>query len=151
MGFWSKLRGTVETLFQLGIGGPQIKSSSGSIEARNNGDSAFAIVRVADPVGTNDALNLGFHENVDSLVHNLSETCYTELTRDGSNRVTDVVVWTTPSKVTKVREMNITRTSGRVSQVVLKQYDSSGTLVQTLTKVIARSGGRVSTITDTET
>lgn len=151
MSLWIKIKGTVETLFQIGASGPQVKNNSGVIEARNSTDTAFAVLRVADPVGANDALTLGSHDTLDTLAHNLSETCYTELTRDGSNRVTDVITWTTPAKTTKVREMNITRTSGRISQVVLKQYDGSGVLIQTLTRVIARSGGRISTITDTET
>ena len=44
------LSGSVE----LSKGGAIIKNSSGVIEGRNNGDSAYAIVRGADPVGNND-------------------------------------------------------------------------------------------------
>lgn len=54
MSLWSKIRGTVETIFQIGLGGPQIKNNSGVVEARNAADSAYAIVRGATPVGNND-------------------------------------------------------------------------------------------------
>lgn len=54
MSLWSKIRGTIETIFQIGLGGPQLKNNSSVIEARNSGDSAFAIVRGATPVGASD-------------------------------------------------------------------------------------------------
>jgi hypothetical protein len=54
MSLWSKIRGTIETAFQLGLGGPNLKNNAGAIEARNAGDSAFAVVRGALPVGDND-------------------------------------------------------------------------------------------------
>lgn len=54
MSLWSKIRGTVETIFQLGLGGPQLKNNAGVIEARNAGDSAFAVARGASPVADND-------------------------------------------------------------------------------------------------
>jgi pyridoxal/pyridoxine/pyridoxamine kinase len=41
---------------ELGDGGVRIKSNSGVLEARNNADGAFAIVRGADPVGDNDVI-----------------------------------------------------------------------------------------------
>jgi len=54
MSFYSKLRGTIETIFQIGLGGPQLKANAGTIEHRNATDAAFAIARGADPVGVND-------------------------------------------------------------------------------------------------
>lgn len=58
MSLWSKIRGTAETIFQLGLGGPQIKNNAGALEGRNAADVAFAILRTADPVGLDDAVNL---------------------------------------------------------------------------------------------
>ncbi len=56
MSLFSKLRGTIETLFSIGLGGPNLKKSSGSaLDVRDSGDAAFANVRVAAPVGANDA------------------------------------------------------------------------------------------------
>jgi hypothetical protein len=54
MSLWSKIRGTVETLFQIGLQGPQLKNNSGAIESRNATDTGFAIARGATPVGAND-------------------------------------------------------------------------------------------------
>lgn len=54
MSVFSKLRGTIETIFQIGLGGPQLKNSSGVVEARNSVDAAYAIVRGATPVGADD-------------------------------------------------------------------------------------------------
>lgn len=54
MSVYSKIRGTIETIFQLGLGGPNLKASSGAVEARNAGDSTYAIVRGLSPVGNND-------------------------------------------------------------------------------------------------
>jgi hypothetical protein len=55
MSFLSKIRGTVETLFQLGLGGPQLKANGAAIEARDATDAAFVVVRVATPVANEDA------------------------------------------------------------------------------------------------
>jgi len=49
MSLWSKIRGTAESLFQLGLGGPQLKSNAGVVEHRDAADSAFVISRGADP------------------------------------------------------------------------------------------------------
>lgn len=54
MSVFSKIRGTIETIFQIGNAGPQLKNNSGVIEARNSGDSGFVVVRGAAPVGDND-------------------------------------------------------------------------------------------------
>lgn len=58
MSFYSKIRGTIETILQLGLGGPQLKNNSGVIEARNATDAGFVVGRGADPVAANDWVNL---------------------------------------------------------------------------------------------
>lgn len=144
--------GTILSIFQIGKTGPNLKDSSGALEVRNDTDTSYATVRAAsDLTNTNNAVTVASHEIIDSLVHNLAETCHVVVTRDGSNRVTDVVVWTDNTLTTKVRETNITRTSGRVSQTVVKQYNGVGSLVQTVTSVYTRVGGRISTVAVTET
>jgi hypothetical protein len=47
MSLYSKVRGTFETLFQLGKGGPQLKNNSGTVLFRNSADSAYANVGAA--------------------------------------------------------------------------------------------------------
>lgn len=60
MSFWSKIRGTYETLFQIGKAGPQLKNNGGIIEHRNAADSAYVITRGLDPVGNNDLVTLSY-------------------------------------------------------------------------------------------
>lgn len=60
---WAKIRGTIETLFQVGLGGPQLKNNGGALESRNATDSAFAIARALDPAAANDLVTLGFLQN----------------------------------------------------------------------------------------
>lgn len=42
---------------ELGKGGAKLKNNSGAIEVRNNGDTVFAILRAADPIGLDDVVN----------------------------------------------------------------------------------------------
>lgn len=61
LGDWlPKLRGTMSSLFQLGKAGPNIRNNGGAIEARNNANSAFALLRALDPVAANDLVTLGY-------------------------------------------------------------------------------------------
>jgi hypothetical protein len=89
------------------------------------------------------------HEVIDSLVHELAETSYLEVTRS-AGQVTDVIVWETAAKLKKIRETNVTRTAGQASVVVEKQYDGAGVLKQTLTHTITRSSGQVASIATVE-
>jgi len=54
MSYRRKIIGTIENIFQLGLGGPNWKNNSGIIEARDAGDTAFAIVRGLTPSNDND-------------------------------------------------------------------------------------------------
>lgn len=54
MSLWEKLRGTLETIFQIGLSGPQLKNNAGAIEVRNSTDTGFAIARGATAVSGND-------------------------------------------------------------------------------------------------
>ena len=90
------------------------------------------------------------HELLDTIVHALNETCFEEITRTGG-KITDVVWYTTDAKTTKVREINLTRSGGKVSVIVCKQYNAAGALLQTLTGTTTRTSGRVSSIDWVET
>jgi hypothetical protein len=106
-------------------------------------------VGVLDPRSGGGGITEGQHEILDSLVHDLAESCYTEIERSGG-KVAAVRTWTTAAKIMKVREVEITRTDGKVSSAVEKQYDAAGVLVQTLTHTIARTGGKVSSVSTAE-
>ena len=47
MGVFRNLLGTSLSKFQIGVGGPQFKNNSGSMEVRNAADSAYALIRSA--------------------------------------------------------------------------------------------------------
>lgn len=93
----------------------------------------------------------GEHEDLDTLVHEIAETCYMELTRS-SGKVVNITYWTDSGKTTKVRETVITRSAGKVSQVVETQFDAAGTAItgQTITLDITRTGGKIASIDLTE-
>jgi hypothetical protein len=64
MSLWSKIVGTIETTFQIGLGGPKIKNNSSVLEARNAADSGYVVVRGATPVGDSDLTTKLFVDTV---------------------------------------------------------------------------------------
>ncbi len=68
MSLWSKIRGTIESAFQLGLNGPQWKANAGNIEARNATDAAFVIVRGATPVAANDLVTKAYADSGSVIV-----------------------------------------------------------------------------------
>jgi hypothetical protein len=64
MSLWSKIRGTQELLFQLGLGGPNLKNNAGAVEARNAGDTGFVVARGASPVGDNDLVTKAYADTL---------------------------------------------------------------------------------------
>lgn len=62
MTLWSKFRGTAETLWQIGLAGPQWKNNTGVLEATNAANNALVIVRGLDPVGLTDLVTLGANQ-----------------------------------------------------------------------------------------
>jgi len=91
------------------------------------------------------------HEDIDSLVHGLSEDSFTEVIRNSEQKVTEVKVLT-GAEGTNVRQIEITRDpQGKVIQTIEKQFDVAGALIQTLTTDITRdSSGKVISIDATE-
>jgi hypothetical protein len=106
-------------------------------------DNTYGAVDLLASAG--GGISEGQHELLDTLTHDLAETCYQEFTRSGG-RVTEIIFWETSSKLKKVREILITRAAGRVSVITVKQYDGTGTLKNTLTGTITRTAGKVSSI-----
>jgi len=100
--------------------------------------------------GGSGGITEGQHELLDTLVHNLSETCYQEILRS-AGKVSQVIVWTDDGKTTKVRQMDLTRSGGKVSQITLIQYDGGGSVKQTLVGSLNRTDGKVTSIDWVET
>lgn len=89
------------------------------------------------------------HNNLDQLVHNLAESSYSELTYSG-DKVTQLTVWQSSSKNTKVRQLEVKYNGDKVSQTMLRQYDGSGVEVETLTEDYTYSGDQITSITTTK-
>jgi hypothetical protein len=66
---WQKLRGTSETLLQLGLGGPQWKANANVLEGRNFDDTRFVVVRGNDPATPDDLTTKRY---VDQFVQRLN-------------------------------------------------------------------------------
>ena len=68
-----KIRGTIGSLFQVGLDGPQLKKISGGVfEARDDTDAAYAIVRGLDPVGAQDLVTKNYHDNNNASANGLT-------------------------------------------------------------------------------
>jgi len=107
-------------------------------------------VGVFDPRSGGGGITEAQHENLDTLVHWLSEDNYQEVVRSGG-KVTSVINWTDSGKTTKIRELVITRSSGKVSQMDFIQYDGSGVEKVRMTGVITRVSGKIDHVVWTET
>ena len=55
---FEKLRGTIESIFQFGLGGPNLKNNAGVIEARDAADAGFAQLRAAPGSNGNDVATI---------------------------------------------------------------------------------------------
>lgn len=60
MSIFSKIRGTIEQIFQIGLGGPQLKNNSGILEVRNSDDTNYSVVRAATPVNDHDVVTKAY-------------------------------------------------------------------------------------------
>lgn len=93
----------------------------------------------------------GQHEGLDTLVHEIDETSFDEVTYTG-NDITNYIVWTSPAKVLKIREELYTYDTGhRVTQLITIQYDASGVEKMRTTEVYTYTiANRVASITRTK-
>lgn len=106
----------------------------------NNGSGALSF--------TTNYLTDAQHLVLDQLVHTIVETSFEEYTYSGGN-VSTIIVWTSAAKVLRIRDETFTYASGKVSQIVTRQYDGAGVITETMTEVFAYSGSTVTDITRT--
>jgi hypothetical protein len=99
---------------------------------------------------TSGGLSPAEHEFLRTLNHEVVENTYTAITRT-AGLVTNVTVWMTPVMLLKHRSTDITRTLGLVSQITERQFDTSGSLLYTLTHNVSRTGSQVTSLTTTRT
>ena len=90
-------------------------------------------------LGASSGITESQHLSLDQLVHKIIETNYFEITRDENGDISDTIYYTDDTKSLKIRECNIIRNENNdISQIIIKQYNAVGTLVQTLTGIITR-------------
>jgi hypothetical protein len=78
------------------------------------------------------ASNFTAHEGYDTLVHDLAESNYQEVSY-AAGLVTAIVYWTTPAKVLKIREALFTyNPDATVNVVTERQYNGAGAQTQQL-------------------
>ena len=131
---FSKIRGTVETLFQLGLGGPQLKNNTGVFEARNSADAAFVIVRGDTPVGVND---LTTKQYVDGATAGTNDLFLVAEPTTPNNTYTNTIVagvvtqelWVRTADLSNLKTIDYTRTAGKVTTEVRKVYAANGATI----------------------
>jgi len=137
MSLLSKIRGTIETLFQLGIGGPQLKNNGGVIEARNAADSGFAVVRGGAPVGQTDLVTKLYADS-------LSKPLIVTAQFDGNNVL--------PSNTSSLHYIVVSTTgaNGIIGEVLYDDGSNTGTVTRlsavngrTIAVTVSLSGGTV--------
>lgn len=85
------------------------------------------------------------HRLLDQLVHEIAEDSYCEIERT-AGRVSAIYYYENATKTTLIRSIEYTRTAGRISQIVIRQYDFENNVVETLTGIITRSEGHINSI-----
>ena len=125
-----KIRGIIGSIFQLGLGGPQIKNNSGVIEMRNAADSDYVRLKTLAPVDDNDVVNKKYADT-------LSKPIITKRQADTSASI--------PTN-TAVRGFLVVTTAGSgavIGDVLFDDGSSSG-----LMEILAANEGRTLAITD---
>jgi hypothetical protein len=126
----TKIRGTQETLFQLGISGPQIKNNSSVLEARNSDDSAYVVLRVATPTADNDAVTKYYADSLEKpMIVKRQADCTAALPAN-----TGVRGWVVVSTA---------GTGAAIGDVLYDNGTSTGDMV-----IVAASEGRTIAVTD---
>jgi hypothetical protein len=93
------------------------------------------------------------HEALDTLVHQIAEDSFTEVTYDAFARITDIITWTDAGKTVKIREKNVTYVglSRRISTYTAIQYDAAGVETSRIETTYTYSGLRLLTGTTVRT
>lgn len=144
---------------------------SESIADSSGGSAAFMYPAGASKVGYNNetsalsaetvqgaideiaisGINSEAHRLLDQLTHEqIDENYYEEYTFSGS-KISNVTVWTNSGKTLKMREYDYVYSGAYVGTETIKQYDSGGSLVETLTLTYNYNGSKINDITAVRT
>jgi len=147
MTVFSKIKGTFETLFQLGKSGPNFKSNSGVLESRNANDTDYAKHRFADPAGDNDGVSRQFyyseHANPgDPLTYSFENVSLYDATGSpqAANEIQYTRVWLPKDRTLTTMRTHITSGANGTRQIQFAVYDQA-----TPTSVTGTPNTRVAT------
>ena len=114
----------------------------------DNTSSGLTASNVQDAIDELEAnpFNEEAHRTLHQLTHILDRSYYEEYTYTGP-QITNVTVWTDSGKTQKVREYDYTYTGPRVTGETEKQYDSGGSLKETITYTYSYTGAYIDNIT----
>jgi hypothetical protein len=90
------------------------------------------------------------HELLDTLVHDIDETSYDDVTYGIGSRVDSYIVWANVAKLLKIREEQYSYSGSKISQVVMTQYDGTGAVKMTITETYTYTGSKITSITRTK-
>jgi hypothetical protein len=90
------------------------------------------------------------HETLDTLVHDIAEDGYTEVTYLG-NQISSYIFWTSPAKTIKVREYVLEYTGLNISKVTSIQYNEVGVEVSRLEEDVLYNQNKIVNIISNKT
>ncbi|MEL7340739.1 MAG: hypothetical protein AAGM67_09655 [Bacteroidota bacterium] len=136
---YKNLAGTLNTIFQFGLSRPQIRSlSTGELEVRNAADSDFAVLRVATPVGDNDAVTKLYADTLEKPIV-VSRQADTSVSLPANTGVRGFVVVTTAGSGAAIGDLLYDDGSGAGTMTILPAVEG-----RTIAVTDALSGGTVS-------
>ena len=88
------------------------------------------------------------HRSLDQLVHEIAESSYDEIVYSG-NTITGLITWETSSKLKKIREITVTYTGNKVTNIKTEQFDASGNVItgETMDESPAYSCSKITNVT----
>ncbi len=126
---------------------PDLPTEEGQVRYTNTDIKAY-VGGVVVSLITGSGITEAQHRDLDTLVHEIDETSYDEVVYSGNN-ITQYIVWTSAAKTLKIREDLMTYSGSKVTQVISKQYDGTGTLKAQFTEVYTYSGNKITSVTRT--
>jgi|MudIll2142460700_1097286.scaffolds.fasta_scaffold19223_2 hypothetical protein len=124
----------------------KVITSSGLAMSYTGTDPGTGDVVIA--ISTSGGLTAVTHRLLDQLVHDIAETSYYEITRAGV-LISAETWWTDSGKTKKIRSIDYTYTGNKVTQSIMKQYDTSGNICETLTENYTYIGSNIVSIHST--
>lgn len=134
--------GTMRDRWELGKGSAFGLSRSGTQLSLFDEDVGLKTLRELAEGG----ISAESHRQLDQLTHELDESHYTEYGFT-ANRVTSIDVYTDATKTTKIRDYAYTYTGNKINTETIRQYNGSGSLVETLTYTYSYTGNYISSYT----